>query len=198
MIVDRELALRRFVPEDSLPVVPTFQATALTEMYDGTWFRPDVKTSESSRLAADGKEAEQIIARAKTGRAAIETLSSETVRTPPPLLYDLTDLQRHANRLYGFSAQKTLDLAQTLYEQHKLISYPRTDSRHLSTDIAETLPKIAQVISTLYPQQVAPGTGDRALGKRYVDDSKVSDHHPIIPPAAVIKQKKPTTKKRKI
>ena len=147
MIVDRELALRRFVPEDYLHVVATFQATALTETYDGTWFRPDVKTDESSRLAADGKEAEQIMARAKTGHAAIETLSSETVRTPPPLLYDLTDLQRHANRLYGFSAQKTLDLAQTLYEQHKLISYPRTDSRHLSTDIAETLPKIVQAIS---------------------------------------------------
>ena len=183
MIVDRELALRRFVPEDYLHVVATFQATALTEMYDGTWFRPDVKTSESSRLAADGKEAEQIIARAKTGRAAIETLSSETVRTPPPLLYDLTDLQRHANRLYGFSAQKTLDLAQTLYEQHKLISYPRTDSRHLSTDIAETLPKIVQAISGPYQQQLAPGTGERALGKRYVDDAKVSDHHAIIPTA---------------
>src|ERR1700722_1920877 len=183
MIVDRELALRRFVPEDYLHVVATFQATALTETYDGTWFRPEIKTNESSRLAADGKEAEQIIARAKTGRAAIETLSSETVRTPPPLLYDLTELQRHANRLYGFSAQKTLDLAQTLYEQHKLISYPRTDSRHLSTDIAETLPKIVQAISGPYQQQLAPGTGERALGKRYVDDAKVSDHHAIIPTA---------------
>ncbi len=183
MIVDRELALRRFVPEDYLHVVATFQATALTATYDGTWFRPDVKTNESSRLAADGKEAEQVIARAKTGRAAIETLTSETVRTPPPLLYDLTDLQRHANRLYGFSAQKTLDLAQTLYEQHKLISYPRTDSRHLSTDIAETLPKIVQAISAPYQQQLAPGTGERTLGKRYVDDAKVSDHHAIIPTA---------------
>ena len=99
----------------------------------------------------------------------------------PPLLYDLTELQRHANRLYGFSAQKTLDLAQALYEQHKLISYPRTDSRHLSTDIAETVPKIVAAISGPYRQQLAPGTGERALGKRYVDDSKVSDHHAIIP-----------------
>jgi DNA topoisomerase-3 len=183
MIVDRELALRRFVPEDYLHVVATFQANAQTETYDGTWFRPDVKTNESSRLAADGKEADQIMARAKTGAAAIETLGSETVRTPPPLLYDLTDLQRHANRLYGFSAQKTLDVAQALYEQHKLISYPRTDSRHLSTDIAETLPKVVQAISGPYQQQLAPGTGERALGKRYVDDAKVSDHHAIIPTA---------------
>jgi DNA topoisomerase III len=198
MIVDRELALRRFVPEDYLHVVATFQATALTETYDGTWFRPDVKTNESSRLAADGKEAEQIIARAKTGHAAIESLSSETVRTPPPMLYDLTDLQRHSNRLYGFSAQKTLDLAQTLYEQHKLISYPRTDSRHLSMDIAETLPKVVQAISASYQQQLAPGTGERALGKRYVDDSKVSDHHAIIPTAVKLQPDRLSDEESKI
>ncbi len=185
MIVDRELTLRRFVPEDYLQVVATFQANQAS--YDGTWFRPAAKSSEekdpsaNNRLPADGQEADQIIARARTGQAAIESLRSETVRMQPPLLYDLTELQRHANRLFGFSAQKTLDLAQALYEQHKLISYPRTDSRYLSTDIAETVPKIVAAISGAYQQQLAPGTGERALGKRYVDDSKVSDHHAIIP-----------------
>ena len=108
---------------------------------------------------------------------------------PPPLLYDLTELQRHANRLYSFSAQKTLDIAQALYEQHKLISYPRTDSRHLSTDMAETIPKIVAAISGPYREQLAPGTGERALGKRYVDDSKVSDHHAIIPTAVAMRAK---------
>ena len=186
MIVERELTLRSFVPEDYLEVVATFQASQAQETYDGTWFRPHNKTSEGNdahnkRLAADGEEANQIMARARAGQAAIEKLSSETVRTPPPLLYDLTDLQRHANRLYGFSAQKTLDLAQALYEQHKLISYPRTDSRYLSTDIAATIPRIVEVISGRYREHLAPGTGERALGKRYVDDSKVSDHHAIIP-----------------
>src|ERR1700722_6580581 len=203
MIVERELALRSFVPEDYLEVVATFQASPEVETYDGTWFRPQSKTSEAKdgtnkRLPADGQEANQIIERAGAGQAAIETLSSETERTPPPLLYDLTDLQRHANRLYGFSAQRTLDLAQALYEQHKLISYPRTDSRHLSTDIAETIPRIAQVISTLYPQQVAPGTGERALGKRYVDDSKVSDHHAIIPTTVALQPEKLTDEESKI
>jgi DNA topoisomerase III len=198
MIVDRELALRRFVPEDYLHVVATFQATPKTETYDGTWFRPDVKTNESSKLAPDGKDAEQVTARAKSGQAAIETLGSETVRTPPPLLYDLTDLQRHANRLYGFSAQKTLDLAQTLYEQHKLISYPRTDSRHLSTDIAETLPKIVQAVSGPYQQHLAPGTGERPLGKRYVDDAKVSDHHAIIPTAVRLQSDRLSDEESKI
>jgi DNA topoisomerase III len=181
MIVERELALRSFVPEDYLHVVATFQADASSKAYEGTWFRPQVKTAESSRLPTDGEEANQIIARARSGQAAVESLTSETVRTPPSLLYDLTDLQRHANRLYGFSAQKTLDLAQALYEQHKLISYPRTDSRYLSTDVAQTIPRIVAAISRAYQDLLAPGTGERPLGKRYVDDSKVSDHHAIIP-----------------
>ena len=187
MIVERELALRQFVPEDYLQVVATFQAQdpSAKESYEGTWFRAQTRNGESkdaaNRLPADGNEANAILARARAGRAAIETIASETVRMQPPLLYDLTELQRHANRLYGFSAQKTLDLAQALYEQHKLISYPRTDSRHLSTDIAETIPKIVAAISRPYQQHLAPGTGERAPGKRYVDDSKVSDHHAIIP-----------------
>ena len=89
--------------------------------------------------------------RARTGSAAVESIKAETQRMGPPPLYDLTELQRHANRLYGFSAQKTLDLAQTLYERHKLISYPRTDSRHLSQDVAATLPKIVNVIAGPVP-----------------------------------------------
>src|SRR5205823_4670860 len=118
-----------------------------------------------------------------TGQAAIESLTSETKRMQPPLLYDLTELQRHANRLFGFSAQQTLDLAQALYERYKLISYPRTDSRHLSADVAATVPRIVAAISKGYQQQVAAGTGERPLSNRYVDDSKVSDHHAIIPTA---------------
>ena len=78
------------------------------------------------------------------GKAHIETMDAQTRRMSPPLLYDLTELQRHANRLYAFSAQRTLELAQALYERHKLISYPRTDSRHLSQDVARTLPKIVE------------------------------------------------------
>ena len=102
----------------------------------------------------------------------------------PPLLYDLTELQRHANRLFGFSAQQTLELAQALYERHKLISYPRTDSRHLSQDVAETLPNIvADDCEAPIASMLAPGTGERPLGRRFVDDAKVTDHHAIIPTA---------------
>ena len=81
----------------------------------------------------------------------------------------------------AFSAQKTLDIAQALYERHKLISYPRTDSRHLSQDVAQTLPRIVDAIAGAYRELLAPGTGERPLGRRFVDDSKVTDHHAIIP-----------------
>ena len=99
----------------------------------------------------------------------------------PPLLYDLTELQRHANRLYGFSAQRTLELAQALYEKHKLLSYPRTASRHLSTRVAATLPEVVRAIREPWEALLAPGTGERPLGRRFVDDAKVTDHHAIIP-----------------
>ncbi len=183
MVVERELAVRRFVPEDYLEVVVTFRPSARpqAESYKGTWVRDIADVQKSSRLAADGIEAKQIAARAKTGRAAIESVKAETQRMGPPPLYDLTELQRHANRLFGFSAQHTLDVAQALYERHKLISYPRTDSRHLSKDVAATLLRVVQTISGPYKQFLAPGTGETPLGRRYVDDTKVTDHHAIIP-----------------
>jgi DNA topoisomerase-3 len=133
------------------------------------------------RLPADGEEAGRIAGRARTGQAAIESIEAQTQRMAPPALYDLTELQRHANRLFGFSAQKTLDIAQALYERHKLISYPRTDSRHLSQDVAGTLPRIVDTIGPLYAGKLAPGAGERPLSRRFVDDSKVTDHHAIIP-----------------
>src|ERR1035437_9570762 len=190
MVVDRELALRRFVSEDYIEVVATFQGRENTnkERYQGTWFRSQTGSSKDaqanmSRLPADGEEANSIILRAHAGEAVIESLSSETQRFQSPLLYDLTELQRHANRLFGFSAQQTLDTAQALYERHKLISYPRTDSRHLSADVAATVRWIVAAVSSSYTQQLAAGTAEHPLGKRYVDDTKVSDHHAIIPTA---------------
>ena len=190
MLVERELAVRSFVAEDYLEVAATFHPTGgpRESLYQGTWFRKqperggDKETLRMAmRLPADGEEAGRIIARARTGTAAIESIESEIQKMAPLLLYDLTELQRHANRLFGFSAQKTLDVAQALYERHKLISYPRTDSRHLSQDAAATLPRIVQAIAAPYQAHLAPGTGERPLGRRFVDDAKVTDHHAIIP-----------------
>ncbi len=188
MVVERELAIRAFVPEDYLEVLATFAPAPDSPGYKGTWFRGTTPNAEAKRIKAepgkegsDIEEAARIVQRARLGQAAVESIRSETKRMPPPLLYDLTELQRHANRLYGFSAKKTLGLAQALYEQKKLISYPRTDSRHLSADVAATLGEIVRVIRGPYEDRLAPGTGERPLGKRFVDDSKVTDHHAIIP-----------------
>src|SRR3954452_23346674 len=196
MLVERELAIRAFVPEDYLEVLATFSPESArgTEessrpSYKGTWFKgffpnPEakrIKTAPGGKPGSDLEEAMRIVGRARTGQAEIESIRAETKRMPPPLLHDLTELQRHANRLYGFSAKKTLGLAQALYEQKKLISYPRTDSRHLSTDVAATLGDVVRAIEGPYLNKMAPGTGERPLTKRFVDDSKVTDHHAIIP-----------------
>src|SRR5947199_712604 len=190
MLVERELAIRQFVPEDYIEVAATFhpQGAPADQTYKGTWLRDRAAAGadkeslqQAMRLPADGEEAGQIAARARTGQAAIESIEAKTQRMPPPLLYDLTELQRHANRLFGFSAQKTLDTAQALYERHKLISYPRTDSRHLSQDVAQTLAGIVEVIESPFREHLVPGTGTQPLGRRFVDDSKVTDHHAIIP-----------------
>ncbi|MCB1823962.1 MAG: DNA topoisomerase 3 [Candidatus Competibacteraceae bacterium] len=197
VVVERDLAIRAFVPEDYLEVVatftPLFPAPIVEEgsregrsetrepRYQGTWFRGERPDPKAKRLPADGEEAARVVARARTGQATVESRTAETRRAAPPLLYDLTELQRHANRLYGFSAQTTLDLAQKLYEQHKLISYPRTDSRHLSNAVAATLGAVVAAIQAPHQDGLAPGTGQRPLGKRFVDDGKVTDHHAIIP-----------------
>ncbi|HET7540268.1 MAG TPA: DNA topoisomerase 3 [Polyangiaceae bacterium] len=184
ILVERQLAIRDFVPEPYLEVVASF-APSEEQSYRGTWFKPG-PTSENrhpQRLPASGEEAKAIVERAASGQARIASVRSESKRLPPPLLYDLTELQRHMNRLYGFSAQRTLDAAQALYEKHKLLSYPRTDSRHLSSEVASGLPEVVSAIAAPYRAQLAEGTGERKLGRRFVDDSKVSDHHAIIPTA---------------
>jgi DNA topoisomerase-3 len=206
MVVERELAIRAFVPEDYFEVVATFAlaqaAAAPGATWRGTWFRGGSGGSggsggfgttagepgaaggirrEDRRLPAGGEEARRIAARTLSGCAEVESVRAETRHQPPPLLYDLTELQRHANRLYGWSAQHTLAVAQSLYERYKLISYPRTDSRHLPQDVAATLGGVVLAIAGPYRSLLVPGTGERPLGRRFVDDSQVTDHHAILP-----------------
>ncbi len=193
IVVERELSIRNFLSEDYIEVVATFAPSEAPgnrpeSTYSGTWFRApsandpgSVDSAKRQRLPPDGLEAASIVARARAGKATIESVQAETRKLPPPLLYDLTELQRHANRLFGMSAQKTLNLAQSLYERHKLLSYPRTDSRHLSKDIASTLGEVVRTIGGRYPGSLAAGTGTKLLGRRFVDDTRVTDHHAIIP-----------------
>ncbi|MCY1059931.1 DNA topoisomerase 3 [Nannocystis sp. SCPEA4] len=208
ILVERELAIREFVPEDYREVVARFQpitdAPAPASSYVGTWFRPPAPGEDSGdankrkRLPADGEEAAAIVARALAGRAQIASIKAETRSIPPPLLYDLTELQRHANRLYGMSAQRTLDVLQALYERHKLISYPRTDSRHLSTAVAATLGAVVTAVADRYPGLLAPGTGTTPLRRRFVDDARVTDHHAILPTATPARAGSLTAEEQKL
>ena len=180
LLAERERAIQAFVPEDYLEVVADFGPEA-EGLYRGTWFRGERPAPEARRLPQDGEEARAVVERVRQGRAQVESASSETRRVPPPLLYDLTELQRHANRLFGLSARQALQALQGLYEKHKLVTYPRTDSRHLSRDVAATLPAVVAAVAGPYRAQLAPGTGERPLSRRFVDDAKVSDHHAIVP-----------------
>ncbi|MEM9293369.1 MAG: RecQ family ATP-dependent DNA helicase [Acidobacteriota bacterium] len=145
---------------------------------DGRRSAPQAEGEVAAGLAA---VAEALAQRIAAGETRVESVDSRERRMPPPLLYDLTELQRHANRLFGWSAKKTLGVAQRLYQDRKLLTYPRTDSRHLSRDIAETLPTVVRNIESRYPGLLAPGSGEAPLGRRFVDDSRVGDHHAILP-----------------
>ncbi|HQP89052.1 MAG TPA: DNA topoisomerase 3, partial [Thermoanaerobaculia bacterium] len=179
ILVGRELAIRAFVPEEYREVVATFEGES--GRYRGTWFDPATKEEGGKRLPKDGVAAEAIVARVREGRAAVASVEPKTRRVPPPQLFDLTELQRHANRLLGWSAKKTLDVAQRLYEERKAITYPRTDSRHLSRDVAAALPAVLAALEPGWGRLFAGGSAARPLGPRFVDDAKVSDHHAIVP-----------------
>ena len=197
MLVERELAIVDFVPEDYLEVVATF-APREGQTYRGTWFKPGKGIAHPQRLPASGEEAKLVVGRALSGQARIASVHSQSKKLPPPLLYDLTELQRHLNRLYGFSAQRTLDAAQSLYEKHKLLSYPRTDSRHLTTEVAKSLPEVVAAISAPYRALLAEGTGERPLSRRFVDDAQVRDHHAIIPTATSAEGRTLSADERKV
>ncbi|HUP24449.1 MAG TPA: DNA topoisomerase 3 [Thermoanaerobaculia bacterium] len=207
MLVERDRAIEAFVPAGYLEVVATFDAAihpfpaldpaSTTARYRGVLLdpaprgdarrfplgalRPDGSPEDTEQAARARAEAEGIARRVAAGAGQVETVQRERRSQPAPLLYDLTELQRHANRLFGFSAKRTLDIAQSLYERWKLLTYPRTDSRHLSTAVASGLGEVVQAVRAPYEELLAPGTGHSPPGRRFVDDRKVTDHHAIVP-----------------
>lgn len=136
----------------------------------------------TSEQIKDKQEAEQIKAACESKQAVCLSLENEKKTIAPPKLFDLTALQREGNRLFGYTAQQTLDAAQKLYE-NKLITYPRTDSRFITTDMASSVNNLA--ISTI---QKINASGLVTIDiKQIIDDSKVTDHHAIIPTSEYIK-----------
>ena len=171
MIVQREDEIKKFVPVDYWTIRADFGD------YWGDW-----RGKEGSRIF-DYARAEELIAKLKGHTGKIMELRRDAKSEPAPLAYDLTELQRDANRRFGFSAQQTLGILQDLYEQHKLVSYPRTDSRYISSDIVPTLPARLKGIAVGSYAGPAKQLLQKPLAttRRFVDNSKVSDHHAIIP-----------------
>ncbi|BBI30973.1 DNA topoisomerase III [Cohnella abietis] len=134
----------------------------------------------------------------RTGSIVKLRKSEKTI--PHPLAYDLTELQRDANRLLGFSAKQTSNVLQKLYEQHKLVTYPRTDSRYLTSDMADTLKeRLSSIAIGPYAPLARPLLRAKlTLGKRIIDDSKVTDHHAIIPTEQVVLLNALSTEERKL
>lgn len=172
MIVARDAAIAAFVKAHFYELV-----AHLREGFDARL------TRDGETRIDDQAEAEALceqLAPHRTGQ--VTRISREERRLRPPPLYDLTTLQRDANRHFGFTAARTLELAQRLYEQHKLISYPRTESRHISEDMLGQLPGILGVLThPLAPTAAARLSAGHRLGKAYVDKTRLTDHHAILP-----------------
>ena len=193
IVVEREEKIRKHVPRDYWELRARFDAQA--GQYDGKWFdprwkkNPDDAEQRADRLwnAADA----EAIARACRGQPATVTEEAKPSSQSSPGLYDLTTLQREANGRFGFSAKTTLSIAQALYEKHKVLTYPRTDSRHLPEDYLAVVKKTFEMIA----DEDLPGPlrelalharkglaeGYVKPSKRVFDNAKVSDHFAIIP-----------------
>ncbi len=173
LLVKREREIQAFVPEPYWLVHAEFDPR-----YQGLWFEGD-----ETRLK-EAKRAEEIAAKVSGKDGTVESVERKEQSERAPLLYDLTSLQRDANRRFGFSARRTLQVAQSLYEDKKAITYPRTSSRWLSGDL---VPQLKPTAATLQPIGEYATAARYVLGlqqlplARVVNDSKVDDHHAIIP-----------------
>ncbi len=174
LVVAREAEIKNFVPKDYWTIMLTTT--------NGLSLQWQEQQTGQTRIFAKNS-AEQILTKVNGQTGKIIEVKREAKQELPPLAYDLTELQRDANRRYGFSAKHTSGIMQQLYENHKLVSYPRTDSRYLSQDIVPTLPERLSRIATGEYAAIAERILRNKInpGKRLVDNSKVTDHHAIIP-----------------
>ncbi len=190
MIARREEEIRKFKPQEYYGV--SVKAGGIQ------WTWQDEK-SRSSRTFS--KEKAQEVQGEVSGKS-LKIISAEkkSKKAYAPGLYDLTELQRDANKKFGYSAKQTLNIMQRLYENHKVLTYPRTDSRYIGKDVAGTLSERLKAISIGPYRKLAGPLSTKALktNASFVDDSKVSDHHAIIPTEQFVQLEHMTTEERKI
>ena len=187
IVVEREEKILQFVPRDYWEVRATFGCKA--GEYEGRWFDPGFKKPEDDEHARaerlwDQARAEAIVAACRGKPGAVSEESKPSTQNAP-LLFDLTSLQREGNARFGFSAKTTLAIAQALYEKHKVLTYPRTDSRALPEDYIGVAKKTVDALAgdrayAPFSKQIAKG-GWIKPNKRIFDNSKISDHFAIIP-----------------
>jgi DNA topoisomerase-3 len=171
LIVQRDREIEAFEPK------PYWEIRADFGDYTGLWMDPETKELRALDEALAKRVKTEVTG--KTG--VIAEATRELKRTPPPLLYDLTSLQRDANRLMGLPAAKTLQLAQALYEQHKLLTYPRTDSRYLPRDMIGGAKRAMEALPETYQSFVKAALDKPKSFFRVFNDERVTDHHAIIP-----------------
>jgi DNA topoisomerase-3 len=182
IIARREEEIRAFQPEDYWLIDARFEPSEDPARGYGGRFHAGAKP----RLASEA-EALAIVAAVRERPGEITKVEKREVTDKPPMLYDLTSLQRDANTRFGFSARRTLGAAQRLYEEHKALTYPRTNSRFLTSDMAGEIKPTAELVGARpeYREAAAYVTGlDLLPLARVIDDSKVTDHHAIIPTRA--------------
>jgi DNA topoisomerase-3 len=192
IVVEREEQIRRHVARPYWEVKAQFDAQA--GQYEGKWFDPDFKKNDDADRRADRlwdeALAQAVAAAARQQPASVKEESKPTTQACPAL-YDLTTLQREANSRFGFSAKTTLSIAQALYEKHKVLTYPRTDSRHLPEDYLATVKNTVSMLADEDmpgPLRALSAHARVALNQGYIkplkkvfDNTKVSDHFAIIP-----------------
>ncbi|MGI6448806.1 MAG: DNA topoisomerase III [Desulfitobacteriia bacterium] len=190
LIVEREKEIKNFVPKEYWTV------NAQSEGFTLCWRD---KAGGQTRIFSKEK-AEALVAKTAGQTGKIIEVKKEAKKELPPLAYDLTELQRDANRIYGYSAKTTSAVMQSLYEYHKIVTYPRTDSRYLTTDIVPTLPERLKSIAVgPYAQRAKAILRSKIITtKRLVDNSKVTDHHAIIPTEQFVQLGKLSTEEARI
>lgn len=190
MIAKREEEIRAFKPEEYYGI--SLQAGAVK------WTWQDQKSGSYRTFSKDRIEKiEQLL---KNEEILVERVDKSAKKSYAPGLYDLTELQRDANKRFGFSAKETLNIMQRLYESHKLLTYPRTDSKYIGTDVVDTLKDRLKACAVGPYKKLAGSLIMKPIkvNKSFVDDKKVSDHHAIIPTEQYVQLDHMTNEERKI
>ena len=190
MIAKREEEIRKFVPKEYFGIS--------LETQDVKWTWRDEKTKSFHTFSRE--RAEQIKGRLENAALEITSVEKKAKKTMAPGLYDLTTLQREANLKYGFSAKETLNIMQRLYENHKVLTYPRTDSRYIGKDIVPTIKERLKACGIGPYRKLAGALMNKPVqvNGSFVDDKRVSDHHAIIPTEQFVQLDHMTNEERKI